>query len=365
MAPVWNKEAEGVYYINTHKSEMKLLPGDFFESDRNYNDAKSKALKPIKLCIGDGRGTGRSPKAGRTLAESSTESIHKFIEHHFKDYKNGLVILLIGGGGGSGTGMAPVVGRIMHEMKIPTGIVYTLPLENEGIPTIPNALEGLSNLERELSDYKVAPFFIVDNELLMEEEGENPDNFWQNINDRIATIMLFTQLLGREISDVGTFNTIDEREFLRIFRMSKANGHMGYNDIKSFEFDIKDPVTSFREGMKETSMSVCSGYDYQSAEGILVAIEQPDVHKGDSDALNVLFNEISKKFKGKRILKSVIPSDEYRVNILFSAMNAPLRVKKLNEKASKLLAAGKKKREVKAKAAPVRGYEDEFDSMEL
>lgn len=362
IANNWSDEIEDIYYINTHRAEMKLLPGDFFDSNIDYEKPLNKRLIPRKLCV-DGRGTGRSPKTGRLLAENNSDDIEAFIDYNFNDYK-GLILIVVGGGGGSGTGFAPVVAEKLSERGLSFGMIYTLPLTNEGIPTIPNAINGLSDILTNLDGKKISPFFLIDNELLMSEVGEGKE-FWSPVNDRIKKIMLFASLVNRDITDVSGFNTLDEREFVRMFRLIKSNGKIGFNDIKSFPLDINDVTGSLRDGMKNTSMSFINGFDYVSSEGLLVAIEQPEEHGDDSGSFNELFDLIAKKYKGKRILKSVVPSDEYRVNILFSGLNTPTRIKKLNEMSSKLVKTGKKKRTDKVKTSNVKGFEDDFDDIEL
>ena len=347
--------ADKMYYLNSHKDEMDLLEGDYFSKNNKRNKDDQ-----IKLCI-DGSGTGRSPGFAENLAVENKHLIRDFLEASFEGYE-GFVILTIGGGGGTGTGFAPTVCEILSELNVKYGIIYTLPLDNEGSPTVPNAINGLHNLVKALKGSKVSPFFIVDNQLLFEEE-EHTSNHWQSINERISKIMMFLNLAEAESTDIETFNTLDEREFVRIFRLMKAGNDVGFNDIKSFKISLADIEESFKEGMKETSLSMVKGYDYASCEGMLVVVERPRKHSSDDVVpINDLFEIISKKFKGKKMLKSVVNTDtrDYKVNILFSGMNLPTRINKLNSTAKKLIEKGKTKREAKAKASSVN-FQDDFN----
>jgi cell division GTPase FtsZ len=347
--------AEKMYYLNTHKDEMDLLEGDYFSKGNKRNKDEQ-----IKLCI-DGSGTGRSPGFAETLAQENKHTIRDFLEATVEGY-DGFLIVTIGGGGGTGTGFAPVVCGILDELRVKFGVIYTLPLNQEGSPTIPNSINGLHNLVKVLKGTKVSPFFIVDNQLLFEEE-EHTVNHWQAINERISKIMLFLNLTEAESTDIETFNTLDEREFVRIFRLMRAGNDVGFNDIKSFKISLADIEEGFKEGMKETNLSMAKGYDYASCEGMLVVVERPRKHGSDDVVpINELFELISRKFKGKRMLKSVVNTDtrDYKVNILFSGMNLPTRINKLNTTAKKLIEKGKTKREAKATASSVN-FKDDFE----
>ena len=347
--------ADKILYVNTHKDEMDLLEGDYFSktNKRNKDDQ-------IKLCI-DGSGTGRSPGFAETLAQDNRHVIRDFLEATVEGY-DGFLIVTIGGGGGTGTGFAPTVCSILDELRVKFGVIYTLPLNQEGSPTIPNSINGLHNLVKVLKGTKVSPFFIVDNQLLFEEE-EHTINHWQAINERISKIMLFLNLTEAESTDIETFNTLDLKEFLRIFRLMKTGNDVGFNDIKSFKISLADIEEGFKEGIKETNMSMVKGYDYTSCEGMLVVVERPRKHTGDDVvAINELFELIARKFKGKKMLKSVVNTDtkDYKVNILFSGMNLPTKINKLNTMATKLIEKGKVKKEAKATASKVK-FDDNFE----
>lgn len=361
IAQAFDYYSEKTYYINTHKNEMDLFEGDYYEDHIDY-DVKS-GLEPIKLCVGDGDGTGRSPKVGDMFANKNKEDIDAFVHHSFAGY-DGIVLVAIGGGGGSGTGLAPVVCQLLEVHNIKFGVIYTLPLKSEGSPTIPNAINGLNNLVRSLKGSRVAPFFIIDNQLMYEEE-KLPANYWEAINERISTIMMFNDLSESEMTDISTFNTLDERELKRIFRLVKPN-EVGFADIKSFELDHKDITESFKVGMKETSLGTVKGYDYRSASGLLVVVEKSvNADEKVSKAIDEFFDLLSRRFKGKRMLKSVVSTDSKTctANILFTGMNLPSRVDRLNKEATKLVERGNKKVLAKTKVSSVKGWDDEFEDF--
>lgn len=359
----FEEHVDKTYYINTHKEEMEQLSGDFFVHDRDYTDPRFSENNPVKLCV-DGKGTGRSPNLGDMIARNNRDVIEKFILNSFS--KDDMIIVMVGGGGGSGTGFAPLVSAILSEHDFKFGVIYTLPLRQEGSPTIPNAINGLDNLVRALRGSKVAPFFIIDNQLIYEEEGASVgDNFWKKINDKIANILLFTRLLDEDAVTLDGINTLDEREFIRIFRLNKQGNDIGFSDIKSFQFNPEDAIDSFKLGLKETSMSTARGYDYLSAEGMLVVIERPESDAGKSNAkIADLMDFIARRYAGKKLLQSTVSSanDEYRVNILFAGLNAPVALNKISARAESLIEKGKSKREKKASIKSIK-FVDEFTGL--
>ena len=83
-----------------------------------------------RLQIGErltgGRGAGAKPEVGQKAAEESKTSITEML----KDAN--LVFITAGMGGGTGTGAAPVVARLAHEMDILTVAIVTKPFAFEG-----------------------------------------------------------------------------------------------------------------------------------------------------------------------------------------------------------------------------------------
>lgn len=345
-----------VYYINSHRDEMELLEGDFYDEGVDYN--MDTYNNPVKLCI-DGAGTGRSPAVGNRFAEHHRASIEDFLRYSFEGHDK-MVLVFVGGGGGTGTGFAPTVCEILSELGVKFGIVYTMPLKQEGSPTIPNAINGLNTLVKSLKGKRVAPFFIVDNQMIY-DEYERSGNYWEAINERISQILLFTRLFDNGASDLSTFNTLDEREFVRIFRLVRS-GAIGFNDIKKFTIDLNDVKTSFNEGLKETNMSTVKGYDYRSSEGLLVVVEKPDeMTDQQSEKLDEFFTLVSNKYRGKRMLKSVVNGEgkDFVCNILFSGLDAPKYLERIQKDANKLIETGKKRKEAKVSVSGVK-FQDDF-----
>ena len=114
-----------------------------------------------KIAIGEnttkGRGAGANPEIGRMAAEESKEMI--------KEALVGVDMLYItaGMGGGTGTGAAPVIAEIAHNLGILTVAVVTRPFAFEGKKRMMVAEDGIERLRK-----YVDALIVVSNEKLRE-----------------------------------------------------------------------------------------------------------------------------------------------------------------------------------------------------
>lgn len=124
---------------------------------------------PDKLVLGPtktkGLGAGNKPEIAREATEESAQEIINKITTDDTE----MVFITAGMGGGTGTGGAPIVGRLAKEAgKLTVGIV-TIPFRFEGRPKILQALEGVRNLQE-----NVDALLIINNERLIEIHGNLP-----------------------------------------------------------------------------------------------------------------------------------------------------------------------------------------------
>lgn len=108
-----------------------------------------------KIQIGEkltrGQGAGSDPEIGRKSAEESRALIAKALEGTH------MVFITAGMGGGTGTGGAPVVAEIAHEMGILTVGVVTKPFKFEGKRRMDRALAGIEELRERVDSLVVIP----------------------------------------------------------------------------------------------------------------------------------------------------------------------------------------------------------------
>ena len=99
---------------------------------------------PNKLLIGEkGLGAGAKPEIARNFAEQYADTIRQALSDGTE-----MVFITAGMGGGTGTGAAPIVAQISHELGILTVGIVTIPFKFEGKKKILMALEGVKSLEK-------------------------------------------------------------------------------------------------------------------------------------------------------------------------------------------------------------------------
>lgn len=133
------KDLEGVDYICANTDSQALR--------------KSQANTQLQIGsnITKGLGAGADPELGRQAALEDREKIQDAI----KDAN--MLFITTGMGGGTGTGAAPVIAQIAKDMNILTVAVVTRPFSFEGKKRTKTALEGISELEKQVDSLIVIP----------------------------------------------------------------------------------------------------------------------------------------------------------------------------------------------------------------
>ena len=126
------------------------------------SQALEKCDVPLKIKMGM-LGAGTNPTEGRNAALNSQELISKTL---FDDHTE-MLFITAGMGGGTGTGAAPVIAAMAKKKGILTVGVVTIPFKNQGNETMSKALDGISELEK-----NVDSLLIIDNEKLFDVYGD-------------------------------------------------------------------------------------------------------------------------------------------------------------------------------------------------
>ena len=138
----------------------KIVGVDFVAVNTD-RQALNKSEAGTKLVIGSkithGFGCGANPEMGERAAEESLEDIKKMLSG------TDMAFVIAGMGGGTGTGAAPVIARVAHEMDILTIGIVTKPFEFELQKRMRQAEAGIA----ELSQY-VDSLVVIPNERLKE-----------------------------------------------------------------------------------------------------------------------------------------------------------------------------------------------------
>lgn len=115
--------------------------------------ARSKATQKIQIGekVTHGKGAGSKPEVGQKAGEESREAIAAAIRG------SDMVFITAGMGGGTGTGAAPVIARIAHDMGILTVGVVTKPFSFEGKRRMEQATAGIERLKEHVDALLVIP----------------------------------------------------------------------------------------------------------------------------------------------------------------------------------------------------------------
>ena len=170
------------------------------KQDLIYCDAKKRVVLGASLT--KGLGAGSNPSIGKQAAEETKEIIKELLQ--------GVDLLFItaGMGGGTGTGAAPVIASIAHELGILTIAVVTTPFRFEGERRMTQALSGI----QELRQY-VDTLLVVPNEKLLEvmPKGTNfteafsfADEVLRQGIQGIADLIVKPAMINRDFADVKT-----------------------------------------------------------------------------------------------------------------------------------------------------------------
>ena len=110
---------------------------------------------PVQMVIGEkitkGFGAGANPEIGARAAEESIDDIKKMLSGA------DMVFVTAGMGGGTGTGAAPIVARLAHEMGILTIGIVTKPFSFEGKRRQEQAEGGIKELRQYVDSLVVIP----------------------------------------------------------------------------------------------------------------------------------------------------------------------------------------------------------------
>ncbi|MBE6581227.1 MAG: cell division protein FtsZ [Ruminococcaceae bacterium] len=131
------------------------IRGVEFVSVNTDRQALRNSEAPTQMVIGEkitkGFGAGANPEIGARAAEESIDDIKKMLAGA------DMVFVTAGMGGGTGTGAAPIVARLAHEMGILTIGIVTKPFSFEGKRRQEQAEQGIKELREYVDSLVVIP----------------------------------------------------------------------------------------------------------------------------------------------------------------------------------------------------------------
>ncbi len=224
-----------------------------------------KSNATTKISIGEkvtkGHGAGANPEAGFKAAEESEEDIRRVLDGA------DMAFVTAGMGGGTGTGAAPVIARIAHEMGILTVGIVTKPFAFEGKKRMEQAENGIERLK----EY-VDSLIIIPNERL-KEAGEKITlmNAFQIADDVLRHgVQSITELINEP-----AYINLDFADVTSIMK-DAGYAHMGVGEASGKDKASEAAKSAISSPLLETTIS--------GAKGILINITaSPDIALDDID----------------------------------------------------------------------------------
>ena len=253
--------------------------------------ALNKCDVPIKIQLGEGLGAGTDPTAGRNAALNSQDDIAEKV----LDDKTEMLFITAGMGGGTGTGAAPVIAAMAKKKGILTVGVVTIPFRNQGPEAMSKALDGISELEK-----NVDSLLIIDNEKLFDVYG---DLLLQHAFPK-ADEVLATAVRGiTEIIKKRGYVNVDFRD---VKTMMKNSGYalMGCG-TGTGENRIEDAVKNALES------PLLNDFDLKTAKNVLINVTVGNNEQGLTMAQYGKITEMIQSYTGNaNNFKSGIVFDE-------------------------------------------------------
>lgn len=162
------------------------------------------SLAKKKIHIGKnltrGLGAGGNPDMGRRAAEETREEIANAL-------KGSDMIFITGGmGGGTGTGAAPVVGKIARESGALTVGVVTKPFSFEGQERMRLALQGIEEIKKEVDALITVPndrlLAIVDKETSIKNAFAICDDVLKQAVEGISDLITMPGIINVDFADI-------------------------------------------------------------------------------------------------------------------------------------------------------------------
>ena len=253
----------------------KNIQGVDFVTVNTDRQALSRSNAPHQIVIGEkitkGFGAGAKPEIGARAAEESIDELKAMLSGA------DMVFVTAGMGGGTGTGAAPVVARIAHEMDILTVAIVTKPFAFEGKKRMDQAVAGI----QELSQY-VDSLVVIPNERLKQVSDTRITlfNAFESADDVLRRGV-------QSISDLINVPGFINLDFADVTSVMAHSGlaHMGVGSATGKDKAEVAAKAAISSPLLETSI--------QGATGVVISIyASPDVGLEDVDlASTMIANE--------------------------------------------------------------------------
>lgn len=271
------------YFLNT---EMGCL-----------NKVNSNKILQIGKETTKGLGAGANPVIGEKSAIESKEEIKDIL----KD--TDLLFITAGMGGGTGTGAAPIVAEIAHEMGITTIGIVTKPFKFEGKARLAKAERGIENLRKYVNSLIIV---LNDNLLAISDKKVTINNAFKEADEvleqGIKSITDLITTIGEVNVDFADIKTILNYKGMAYMGIGRANGEKRMEDAVNQA--IQGPLTESKiNGAKGVIFNVRGNSELELSE---IGDGLGKINDLVSDDANIIFGTLTDETVGDDIIVTVI-----------------------------------------------------------
>jgi len=276
-----------------------------------------------KLLIGSGKGAAKNWQEGHDAALQSKTNLKAFVSKLLSTDTD-VVLLTLGEGGGTGSGVAPVVAEIVGEMGRTCTAIVTLPFETESVRAKVNAAMGTDLLYRHDA---VKAVICVENDKLT---AHYPDKLLTEAYERVNEVAVKTFLDLIDLANLPSrADRIDESELISIFK------YPGFATLANYQTPanmIEDVAATLR---RSWNTSLFAEVDPASASGVIFGVQGP-THLFTTIQVDAIRRTLHELLAGKDAMLGIYPSEHLRwasyIGIL-TGMDVPKKISTLLERA--------------------------------
>lgn len=288
--------------INEHVKGVKFVVANTDTQALNSIPTKNRIVIGNKLTRG--LGAGANPKVGQRAAQMSSDSLKASIKG------TSMLLITAGMGGGTGTGAAPIIAKIAHNMGILTIGIVTKPFTFEGTKRMVHAQEGIKQLKKYVDTLIVVKnnnlFKVIKRNTTIMKAFRVADNVLREGIQGISGILTTPGYVNVDFADITAIMKNQKTGLMGIGVASGANRiHQATeNAINSPLLDTK--ITNAKQVLLNISgNSNLSLYEAQQASNM--------IQEATSQDINIIF--------GTTIDNSL--KDKVRVTVIATGIHQP------------------------------------------
>ena len=257
------------------------LQGVEFIAMNTDQQALAKNHASVKVQLGSkltkGRGAGADPEIGQRAAEESKDEIANALKG------SQMVFITAGMGGGTGTGAAPVVAEVAHDLGILTVGIVTKPFSFEGKRKMGLAEQGIANLLMHVDSLIVIPNerlkMISQEKITLMNAFQAADNVLRQGVESISALINVPAFINLDFADV------------RSIMKDAGYAHMGVGSAKDAGKAENAAKAAISSPLLETSIAGAHGViinitsspdigleDVETAAGLITQSAHPDAN---------------------------------------------------------------------------------------